>query len=333
MKDIQQTASELVIKNKPNLSESISIMIFTTFFIGIPFLMMLGLLSQIGVIAFKCKKVEPNQVNCEKQESKFFGLVKQPSIRFSQVKSAKFTTEEGIDSEGDVDSVAERTIDNRVTLVTSSGEVTAVEDFITINGNRGSASQMQQIANQLNNFIQSNQPSLVIEQDLGGDFYPIVLPLVFYLILGGIIGGGTLFFQFFSQTLIFDKKSTQLILEQKTLLGKKYEYYPLNEIQGIDIEEKYNSKKGTSYELKLIPKKFLKPIPKKIHKTIGIPERKLLDVKNLRVTIHDFLGIPLPKSFPYFFIRALFLEKLIAEENATTLLFAVVYAISIKRLP
>lgn len=327
MKHIQQTASELVIKNKPNVSQSISILILSTFFMGIPLLMMLGILSEIGVTTLKCKRVEPTHVSCEKQESKFFGLVEQAPIRFSQVKSAKFKSKEGIYSEGNP------TIDNWVTLETSSGEVTFVEDFVSVNGIRGSASQMQGIATKINNFIQSNQPSLAIEKDLGGDLYTILLPVGFMIILPQIIGACALFFHFRSQTLVFDKKSGQLILEQKTLLGKKYEYYPLHEIAGVDIEEKYYGKKGTFYELRLIPKKTMKLIPENIYKAISLSDNKLLYIKNLRATIYDFLAIPLPKTFPYFFLRALFVEKLIAEENATTIVFAVVYAISIKWLP
>lgn len=326
MKNIQQTATELVIKNKPNVSQLISSFIVGTFFMGIPLLMMLVILYEIGVTTLKCKRVEPTQVSCEKQESKFLGLVEQPAIKFSQVKSAKFKSKEGIDSEG------ERTIENWVTLVTSSGEVTFVEDFVSINGVRGSASQMQGIATQINNFIQSNQPSLQIQRDLPEDFGQIILPLGFISIFF-FAGAILLFIQFRYQTLIFDKKSGQLILEQQTLLGKKYDYYPLNEIEGVKIEEKHYSRKGTFYELKLIPKQTLKLVPTNIYNAIRLSDRKLLYVKDLRATIYDFLAIPLPKSFPYFFLRALFLEKLISEENAETLLFAVVYAVSIKRLP
>lgn len=326
VKNIQQTATELVIKNKLDVPRLISSFIVATFSMGIPVLMTLGILSQITITTLKCKRLEPTQVNCEKQESYLFGLAKQPPIKFSQVKSAKFKSKEGIDSEG------ERTIDNWVTLVTSSGEVTFVEDFISINGVRGSASQMQEIATQINNFIQSNQPSLQIQRDLPEDFAQIISMLGFMSIFF-FAGATVLFIEFRSQKLIFDKQSGQLILEQKSLLGKKYDYYPLNEIKAVDIEQKYYSKKGTFYKLKVIPKKTLKPIPKNIYKKIRIPYKNVRYVKNLRIAIYDFLAIPLPKTFPYFFLRALFLEKLISEENANTLLFAVVYAVSIKRLP
>lgn len=327
MRYIQQTASELVIKNKPNVSQSISVVILSIFLMGIPLVMMLGLLYQIGVTTLKCKRVEPKQVNCEKQEFIFFGLVEQPAIKFSQVKSAKFKSKEEIDSEGN------RTINNLVTLITSSGEATFVEDFVSINGVRGSALEMQGIATQINSFIQSNQSDLVIERDLGGDLYEIILPLGFLIILPEIIGVCLLFTHFRSQKIIFDKNSGQLSLEEKTLLGKNYDYYPLNEIEGICIQEKYYGKKGKFYELRLIPKKTIKLIPKNIHKAIRLSDKKLIYVKNIRATICDFLAIPLSKTFPYFFLRALFLEKLIAEENAKTLLFAIVYAVSIKRLP
>jgi hypothetical protein len=326
VKNIQQTATELVIKNQLDVPRLISSFMVGTFFMGIPVLMTLGILSQITITTLKCKRLEPTLINCEKQESYLFGLAEQPPIKFSQVKSAKFKSKEGIDSEGN------RTIDNWVTLVTSSGEETFVEDFITVNGVRGSASEMQEIATQINNFIQSNQASLQIQQDLPEDFVQII-PILGFMSIFFFVGAAVIFTEFRSEKLILDKKSGQLILEQKTLLDKKYEYYPLNEIQGVDIKEEYYGKAGKFYELRLIPKKTLKLIPENIYKAIRLSDKKLLCIKNLRATIYEFLAIPLPKTFPYFFLRALFVEKLIAEENATTLLFAVVYAISIKRLP
>lgn len=318
VKNIQQTATELVIKNKLDVPRLISSFIVATFSMGIPVLMTLGILSQITITTLKCKRLEPTQVNCEKRESYLFGLAEQPPIKFSQVKSAKFKSKEGIE--------------NWVTLVTSSGEVTFVEDFVSVNGIRGSASEMQEIATQINSFIQSNQSSLQIQRDIPEDFAEII-PILGFMSIFFFAGATVLFIEFRSQKLIFDKQSGQLILEQKSLLGKKYDYYPLNEIKAVDIEQKYYSQKGTIYKLKFIPKKTLKPIPKNIYKKIRIPYKNLRNVKNLRIAIYDFLAIPLPKTFPYFFLRALFLEKLISEENGTTLLFAVVYAVSIKRLP
>ncbi|MEO0839884.1 MAG: hypothetical protein AAF063_13405 [Cyanobacteria bacterium J06643_5] len=327
MKYIEKTASALVIKNKLNISQSISAFVIATFLIGLPLMVMLWVVYHIGVTTFKCKRIEANQVNCEKQESKFAGLVEQPPIKFIQVKSAEFKTREEIDSEGD------RLIENWVTLATSSGEVTAVKDFASIDGATASASQMQQIANQFNNFIKSNQPYLVIERDLGEDLYNILLALGFAMIIPEIIGVSLLFSHFRYQTLTFDKKSGQLILEQKTLFSQKYEYYPLHKIQEVDIQEKYYGRQGRFYELRLIPKDILKPIPKNIHKAIRLSDKKLLYIKNIKATISEFLTIELPKTFPYFFLRALFLNNLITEENGITLLFSVVYAVSIERLP
>jgi uncharacterized membrane protein len=83
MKNIKKTASELIIKDKPNVSESISILMWSTFSMSIPLVMMLLFVSEIGVTTLKCKRLEPTQVSCEKEESKFFGLVEQPPTRFN----------------------------------------------------------------------------------------------------------------------------------------------------------------------------------------------------------------------------------------------------------
>lgn len=314
MKIIQQDDSKLILKEKPPISSILITILFTI----LPLTFVLAMIYDIGVTNLKCKRLEPTQVNCEIQQSKFFGFVEQPPKAFSKVTSAKLKTLREIGSEG------EPLVSNLVVLNTNQGEITVIEDSVFFNGVRGDASQMQSIANQINKFLDSNQVSLQIQRDLRGNFGQSIFPLIFIslFVLGGVI---LLFVILRSQTLVFDKKSGQLIREQKTLLGKKYEYYPLDEIKGVDIEEKYNSKKGISYELKLISKN--------IHRKILISDKNLRYVKNLRITIYEFLPIPLPKTFPYFFLRALFLQKLITEENAKTLRFAVVYAVSIKILP
>ena len=275
MKIIQQTSSELVIKNKPDLP-NIFLLIWAAGFMSIPLLIMFGVFSELGVTTLNCKRVEPTQVSCEKQQSKFFGFTQLPPTQFSQVESAKFKSKEGIDSDGD------RTIDNWVTLVTSTGEVTLVEDAVSVNGVRGSANEMQTIATQVNNFIQSNQPSLVVQRDLRWDLGQSLLPFGLCSI-PWIIGANVLFALFRSETLIFDKNSGNLIREQKTLLGKKRKYYLLYEITGIDIETKTDSDDDVFYELKLLPKS--------IHKKILISSTNLQDVKNIQTTIRDFLQL------------------------------------------
>ena len=318
MKIIKQSFSELVLKSRPDVVGKYLAAIFIIF----PPMIIFPIFHQISITTLlKCKRVEPTQVSCEKQESSFFGLVEQPPIRFSQVKSAKFTTEEGIDSEGDVDSVAERYIDNWVTLVTSSGEVTAVKDFVYVNGVRGSASEMLLIVTQINNFIQSNQPSLQIQRGSFG----LSLLLLGFLLSFPLAGIHLFLISSRCEIIVFDKNNHRLIREQKSLLGKKYRYYSLDEIKEVDIETKTDSDNDTFYYLQLLPKST--------HKRILMWSRSLPEVENIQIAIRDFLGIPLPKTFPYFFLRAVFLEKLLGEENATTVLFAVCYAVSIKRLP
>lgn len=275
MKIIKQNSSELTLKNKSDAPHTF-LLFWTAGFMGIPLIIMFGVFSELGVTTLNCKRVEPTQVSCEKQQSKSFGFTQLPPTRFSQVKSAKFKSKEGIDSDGD------RTIDNWVTLVTSTGEVTLVEDVVSVNGVRGSANEMQAIATQVNNFIQSNQPSLLIQRDLRWDFGQS-LSIFGLCSIFWIIGASVLFAFFRSETLIFDKNSGNLIREQKTLLGKKRKYYLLYEITGIDIETTTDSDDDTFYELKLLPKS--------IHKKILMSSTNLQNVKNIQTAIHDFLQL------------------------------------------
>jgi len=276
MKIIKHNSSELVIKEQGDVFGSVFTLIWTTFFSGIPLIIILVMLSNVGVTTLKCKRVEPTQVSCEKQESKFFGLVEQLPIKFIQVKSAKFKSKEGIDSE------AGYTIDNWVTLVTSSGEVTFVEDFVAVNGVRGSASQMQEIATQINNFIQSNQPSLKIQRDLRADLWQSLFPIGFMSIFV-LIGLVALFMQFRSEIIIFDKNNRRLIREQKSLLGKKYRYYSLDEIIEVDIKTRTDSDNDTFYELRLLPEST--------HKRKLMSSNSLESVKKIQIVIRDFLQL------------------------------------------
>lgn len=266
---IQESSSKLTLKYKSSFLSRFYKIFVAIICMSFPLIA----IYPIGVTTLKCKRLEATQVNCEKLQSKFFGFIQQPRIELSQVKAAKFKSEE-------VNNNGKRNIDNWVTLITDTGEITIAEDFTYINGVKGSASEMQGIATQINNFIQSNQPDLLIKRDLRWNFGQSL----FWLGLTSIpflIGMTLLLVSCYDENLTFDKNNCYFIRKQQILLYTKHQYYPLGEIKAIDLETTSDNEGNTFYQLTLLPKS--------IHKRILISSTNFQELKNIQTTISDFL--------------------------------------------
>jgi|GEM_PF-7054892 len=273
MKITQQTPLELTLQLNPDKKTRGFILVWASGFSGIPLLIILTFIFNLGVITLTCKRVEPTPISCQMQQAKLLGLIQEPPTVFNQVIRAKFNSKEDTDSDGD------RTVENWVTLATNTEEVNVIEDSITINGVRGSESEMLAITNQINRFIYSQQPTLTIQRDTRRDLGKHLFLLEFWSIYVIIVAG--VFFVFFQfRTLIFDKNSNRFIYIKRTLLGKKSQEYPLYEITGTNIETKKDSEGDPRYELRLLPKSIY-----------VISSNDLTEVQNLQKAIQDFLHI------------------------------------------
>jgi len=242
--------------------------------IGFPLLILLGMIYPIGVTQLKCKRLEPTQVSCKKQQSKFFGFLQQSPIKLNQVKSAKFKSQQ-------VNNNGKSNIDNWVVLITRNGEVTLAEDFVYINGVKGSAEEMKRIENQVNNFIQSNQSSLLIKRDLRWNFAQSLFWIGF-ISIPLFIGIMIFFFVVRSEVIIFDKNGGHFIREQKTLFFKHRQYYPLAEITEIEIETTTDKDINLFHELIVLPKSIYGRV---------LLDTKLEEMKSIQNTIHEFLKL------------------------------------------
>jgi hypothetical protein len=276
MKIIKQTGSELVLQNSPSLGLSTFIMIWAAIFMGIPLLGIVGIFASLGVTSLSCQRVESNQINCERQQSTYFGFVQTPPMQFRQVTTANFESQEGRDSEDN------RTIEYFVTLSTHSGKARAIEDLIYVNSVKGSASEMQAIATQINRFIQSNQPTLRVLRDLRWNWGQSLFSLAF-MSLFLLIGGGVLFFVFQWETLTFNRDAGNLVWQRHTLLGKKQETHLLSAIRAIQIEKKTDSDGDVSYVLKLLPES--------VHKDSLMSSSQLPEVEQISKMIRAFLHL------------------------------------------
>ena len=206
------------------------------------------LASQLDMMTLTCTRLETTQVSCEQQRSTFFGLVKQPPVTFSQVLDVNVRSRRGIDGEGDL------TTDRWVALTTRDGEMTLVEGSIRINGVSGSAEEMNAIADQIRQFLQSNQPSLTLQRDLHLQLKPL-MPVGAIAGLFVIFGLFVLFTTFQSVSFVFDKQSKQMIYCQHTLLGSKSRNYGLQSISSVHIKTVTGTDSdGTVfYELRTLP--------------------------------------------------------------------------------
>jgi hypothetical protein len=169
-----------------------------------------------------------------------------PSATINQVIAAEMLTQTSVDRNGT------RKVDYWVVLQTLNGEVTYVEDPMRINGRKGSADEMQSIANQIDSFLASDQAELTLQRDmrlrLGHSIFPLGFMGLFVL-----IGSTVVYFTFRSEELVFDKASRQFRCDRKTLLGKQTWKCSLHEIQDVIVDVQTDSDGDSTYALKLLP--------------------------------------------------------------------------------
>ncbi|NEP77985.1 MAG: hypothetical protein F6K39_07235, partial [Okeania sp. SIO3B3] len=126
---VKQTEKKLFFKN----TLSYGFTFFLAFpWIGISLLVSLAVLWEMGVISASCQRVEPTQVNCQVNNSKYLGLTQGSSTSLTRVTEAKFNSRKSRDSDGKTN------FDYFVTLVTQTGkEVVSWQGNSYTNGVKG----------------------------------------------------------------------------------------------------------------------------------------------------------------------------------------------------
>ncbi len=264
MQVVKQTSSELSLRNQPSRFNKGLIGLWALLFSGIPLAMMGGWLYGLGVTQLQCQRVEPSQVRCDRTQSRLLGLMPGPSTTVDQVTArtqsrllglmpgpsttvdqAEMKTQTSVDGDGS------RHVDYWVVLQTLNGEVTYVEDPIRINGRKGSANEMQAIADQINTFLSSEHTAVTLQRDmrlrLGYSIFPLGFMGLFVL-----IGSTVVYFTFQSEELVFDKTARQFRCDRKTLFGQRTWQYSLNEIQYVMVDTQTDSNGDVLYALKLL---------------------------------------------------------------------------------
>jgi len=139
MEIVKYTGKELVLKDE--LYPRFGCLLFFVFpWVGISLLFSLTTLQQMGVISISCQRVELTQINCQVNNSKYLGLIKDSSTFLSQVIEAKFNYPS-------------------VTLITPRGKEVSWQGY--------SYSEMSGMAIEINVFLNSStKPFLLTQYDL-----------------------------------------------------------------------------------------------------------------------------------------------------------------------
>lgn len=244
MRLVECSDHELVIRDRPGLFKSCFILVWSSFFIGIPGLLLFSSIAGVGVTRLDCTRLEPTQVNCRVSRSKFMGVISGGTTTYVQVTKAKLNQKEGVDSDGD------DTEDNWVSLVTPTGEVTLFEDSIRYNGTRGSATEMVTLSDEVNRYLQSGIKQFYVERDLSLSLSQALFPVMF---AGSfvLIGLSVLSWTFQIRLTRFDLNRDRVFWQRYSLLGVKRLSFPLKDIESVQIDEQTDSEGPSTYTLRL----------------------------------------------------------------------------------
>lgn len=249
VKILKQTRSELVLCHQLSGFVKRFLIAWSLGFVGIPMVMLSVLFYGLGVTRLDCQRLEVSQVRCDRQQSKLLDLIRPPAESFFQVTAARMKVERGWETRSN-DSRRIPTVDRWVVLETSLGEVTFVEDVVRVNGQRGSAAEMQGIANDINAFLISDRDSLSLRRDLRFRLGQSILPIAFSLVFIGI-GGVVLVALFSSEVWFFDGIKRQLICDRKTLIGTKTWRLPFRRIRSVTMDVETDSDGDNVYRMAL----------------------------------------------------------------------------------
>lgn len=273
MEVIEETSSKLVLRaNCFSWGGFLFWLLFPLGFGGIPLLF----LFNTGVTTLSCQRVEPTLINCEKSESKLLGLIPGQSFSLKKIEEAKFNSQDDYDE-----------VEYWVSVIAEGRETVVFEEFISVNEVKGDSRKMRAMASKINQFISSNEPSLIVRYDLRWKlrnlfFVPFlaIAILFLYLLLRWKI----------METFTVDRNSKILRHKQKRLLGVKTLRHPLKGITAVEIEKtsiSFNDEE--MYKLNLL-------LPSASKARVEIYFGELQKVKEMAEKLSNFIEVPVSKK-------------------------------------
>jgi hypothetical protein len=227
MKITEQTHTRLVLKE--GLSSFTSLMGWAGLIGGIPLVLAGLIISNAGVVRLSCQRAE-TQVLCEETRSRFLGLLEEQRRPFGAITGTKVDT---YYSQG-----ADGSLDQRSQLLLSRDSY-SVETHLTHNHT--------EVAEQIDFFLASSTPNLVIEQDTRhSELIYFGLPL---LLLFPTVAIAMLIRVVCLETLEIDRQHNQLRYRQRYLFRTRQYAGVLGDIEGVLVRP--TGRDGELYEVVL----------------------------------------------------------------------------------
>jgi hypothetical protein len=265
MKLVKQTALELILQEGVDIS--LPLVFWLLGFLVVPLFIGYVSLSDTGITKLNCQRLEPRLVNCSYQKSQFFGLVDTKPIQLQQVLDVQLDEETRRDDEGSYQVY-------RVRLITPKGEL-YFTDFMP------NYMQQAEWELQLRYFLESEDPSVQIVYDTRWSFGQIFSMAALACLLG--VSVYAIYGMVKSKTLILDKRTNRAIYHTWTLLGDRYQYVPLRQIQDIDIREEVAD--GETYYEPVF-------LPMALNKFSMFRTTNLAEARHLEGLVRKFLQLP-----------------------------------------
>ena len=190
-------------------------------------------------------KLSKSLATCVVRESKYFGLVQSPPRSFEQVQEAQAQSSRNPD--GGSITINDETIpilDHRLLFTISNGSAVTVFDSDRVYGSNG----YQSLADGFNEFIQSDRPTLRIQEDrrfTSQTLTLLMLPLIFLFMSLLFLYGSLLF-----KTVTFDRTLMQMKREFRWLFVKRSKSHSITGVKDVTISDE----DPDNYILSLSPK-------------------------------------------------------------------------------
>lgn len=208
MKIVDETLTRLQLKHRPLRYWFSGWCIFT---LCLSFLIYC-LVFDSASIKLSCDRVSPNQVNCELRRFSLLGGM--DKLRIFDPQEAYILTKTG----------RKRSKTYQVLISTPFADFTLLS--------RHSYKENHEIAFKINNFINSNQTSLLVQQNQRDYLFLLSLFILILMAIAAFFGTSPV------TTCTFYKSLNKVFIERKSLRGNQIIEYPLESILCFDIEER-----------------------------------------------------------------------------------------------
>lgn len=222
MEIVEETRTRLRLKHRP-----IRVWLFGgSFFIGCLVFLIYFLWFDFAAASLTCQRPSYNQINCELSRSSLLG--RREKLKIFDIQNAYVKTTRG-----------SRSKSYRVMIVTSLGEREMISNQ--------SYGENQRVVQEINNFLNSAQGSLLVQQNQRNFLFFLSLFLLIMTADGIWLATKPV------SNCIFYKSLNQVFIERKSLRGQQVIEEPLANILRVDIRDR-QFKNGKLYRAVIVLK-------------------------------------------------------------------------------